>query len=227
MTIQSNIKGLKDLKKTYDEIYSSDEIKETEAFYKWIAGKFGLNGSNKKFLDIGCGTGAQLMVMEVAGGLDTFGVDISGKGIEIARMNVNGSRLAIANAEEMPFKDGSFNYIANLGSLEHFIHPDKAVREISRLVTADGQAIIMVPNVFYYKDIWAAYKTGNRLYRNQRHEIFATLKEWKNLFEENGLSITKTVKYNGISKSFVKQWFKDLLIPLTLSYHFVFICRKR
>ena len=32
MTIQSNIKGLKDLKETYDEIYSSDEIKETEAF---------------------------------------------------------------------------------------------------------------------------------------------------------------------------------------------------
>lgn len=227
MTIKSNIKDLKDLRNTYDDIYASDVIKDTEEFYKWIAAKFDFCGGNKKFLDIGCGIGAQLRVVGTFDKLDTYGVDISEKGIAVAKENVNSSRLAVANAEEMPFKDGSFDYIANLGSLEHFIHPDKAVREISRLISVDGQAVIMVPNVFFYKDIWAAYKTGDRLYRNQEHEIFATFKEWETLFKENGLLITKTIKYNGISKSYVKQWIKDLLIPLTLSYHFVFICRKR
>ncbi len=227
MTIKGNIKNLKDLKNTYEEIYSRDIIKETEEFYKWIAGKFDFHGSNKKFLDIGCGIGSQLKAIEGFDNLDTYGVDISERGIEIAIRNVNGSRFIIANAEDMPFKDRSFHYIANLGSIEHFIHPDRAVREISRLISADGQVIIMVPNTFFYKDIWAAYKTGNRLYRNQSHEIFATFKEWENLFAENGLLITKTIKYNGISKSLIKQWLKNLLIPITLSYHFLFLCKKR
>ena len=141
-----------DLSDSYDKIFEgSHRLRDTDSFYRWILKK--LNPiAHQRLLDIGCGEGI-LVDFAHKLGLISIGMDISASGIKIAQLGTGSKRFALANGENLPFGENSFDYITNIGSLEHFINPLTGVREMRRVLHPDGLAAIVLPNGYYLADI--------------------------------------------------------------------------
>lgn len=218
------------LQSEYDFLFRTDPIRDEERAYRWfaktvISEKSGL----KRLLDIACGGGfflAQVKPLLKQAAL-LAGVDISGEALRLARKECPEAKLLNGVAEFEPFKAGSFDAVTCLGSLEHFPDIPTALGEMKRIASREALIFILVPNIFWYKDLVSVLLRGERVERNQIHERFASLGEWKRLLADSGLRVKKTVKYNGIAKSGIKQLIKDVLIPERFSYHFLFICQPQ
>jgi ubiquinone/menaquinone biosynthesis C-methylase UbiE len=99
-------------------------------------------------LDIGAGLGD--LAIEIARRypqLVIIGVDISQKAIEEAgkkakNNNIENVRFEFANAHNLPFKDMTFDLIVSHGSIHHWKDPEKAFREIFRLLKPAGLAYL-------------------------------------------------------------------------------------
>ena len=63
-------------------------------------------------LDIGCGSGRDIKILESLGAKEVYGIDSSGFMIGVARKAVNKpNNLFIASIEKMPFKDNFFDVV--------------------------------------------------------------------------------------------------------------------
>ena len=105
---------------------------------------------NINFLDIGCGTG--WAIGQVANLINDkgefYGVDLSPKMIEKAKENFhdkNNFHFIEANSESIPLDDNMFDIIICTNSFHHYLHPDKAMKEIHRLLKASGKIYILDP----------------------------------------------------------------------------------
>ena len=217
--------SIQELRDFYDEEFKRSVIKDEDRAYQWMARKlFRPYAVAKKVLDVGCGGGFFLKeIRQIAA--SAFGVDLSSEALKIAAQANPKELLVQASAENLPYGDHTFDCVFCLGSLEHFSDISKALTEMKRVLRKEGWIFLMVPNLFWYKDVLSVLKTGDIGSRNQRYEFFAAPSRWKQIISEAGLKVKKEWKYNGISKSSLKQWLKDRLIPLNLSYHVIFGCR--
>ncbi len=100
------------------------------------------------FLDLGCGTGwAVCYVADLLEGQGQFtGIDISQGMIERARENA--SRLEnvhfhIASAEQLPIEDDTMDNIICTNSFHHYLHPEKALAEVYRVLKEKGRIYIL------------------------------------------------------------------------------------
>jgi ubiquinone/menaquinone biosynthesis C-methylase UbiE len=107
---------------------------------------------NVCLLDIGCGTGWALG--QAANSIDDkgtfYGVDLSEKMIEKAKENFMGREnfhFLKANAEEIPLEDNQFDIIICTNSFHHYLHPDKALKEMYRLLKTGGKLFLRDPAV--------------------------------------------------------------------------------
>jgi ubiquinone/menaquinone biosynthesis C-methylase UbiE len=190
-------------------------------------------------LDIACGLGYSLDMAEQAGAT-AFGLDISRTALEKALAENAARRVALGNGEHLPYPNKYFDYVTCLGSLEHFIHPEAGVREITRVLKPGGKAAVMLPNSHHILGIYNVYKTGGILPELQDFERFGTRVEWQALLEKGGLQVLSVHKFNhGFARVFKKGregfWyvfntlyhlFGDRWIPLNLSFSLNFICAR-
>ncbi len=161
-----------------------------------------LNVQTGKLLDVACGMGF-LLDFASQRGAAAFGLDISRVALEKAHLEDPGRRVIEGNGEFLPWPDATFDYVTCLGSLEHFIHPDRGAREISRVMKPTGKAAILLPNSHHLQAIYNVYKTGSVLPELQDFERFGTRVEWQALLEENGLKVKSVHKFNtGFSRYF-------------------------
>lgn len=93
-----------------------------------------------KVLEIGCGLGELLTCLN-QDGCQSEGVDISDYAVDICKER--GFKVQKANAEELPFEDGQFNYACSCHLLEHCDDPMKALSESLRV--AKNGVIHIVP----------------------------------------------------------------------------------
>ncbi len=213
------------LKKSYDEIYETRPIADVPEYYRWVLQKLKVE-SGKKLLDVACGLGLLLKEAEKAG-LETYGIDISSVAVEKAKENSPSSKIEEGSGEALPYPDDFFDYVTNLGSLEHFLHPEIGVQEMARVLKSKGKAAVLLPNSYWWRGIIKVLRTGDYVDQEQELERFATRNEWIRLLEENGLKVLETIKFNGYSFSWWKRFLKEILIPINLSYHFLFICQPK
>jgi ubiquinone/menaquinone biosynthesis C-methylase UbiE len=98
-------------------------------------------------LDIGCGTGWGVMeAAKRAPGGRICGVDISPGMIQAARGKIDGSQnvdFQVADAEELPYSDGSFDFVFSTFSFHHYSEPLKALGEIKRVLKKGGQVYVL------------------------------------------------------------------------------------
>ena len=187
----------------------------------------------RKLLDIGCGEG---FVLEIAQerGLSCFGIDISEAAVKRAScraLNHASRKVMVANGEALPFQNASFDYVTSIGTLEHFLHPSKGIREMARVCRDDGKLCIVVPNSFGLLYQFRIYNGTEQI-----QEKLATLNEWRSFLEAHDVEILHVGRDRG------PDIFKDLkphklvqrlllrltrFMPLSCAYQFVFICQER
>lgn len=134
-----------------------------------------------RVLDLCCGTGLLSLIAHPAGA-EIFVSDISQNNIKLACLIAQKNGIIIrgkmADAESLPFADGSFDLITCAGSLSYFEH-SKGLKEIRRVLTNGGYFICVDSlnhNLIYRFNRWLHYLKKNRtmstLLRMPTIEIF-------------------------------------------------------
>ena len=230
MVVEIEHKDVAALQVEYDKLYQEAPIRDEDRAYAWIARQiFKAHPKAASILDVACGGGHFLRQMAglFTGATCFYGIDLSREALKIARQEFPKATYALSIAEDMPFAPKSFDVVTCLGSLEHFLNIGQALAEVRRVLKPRGLFLAMVPNIMWYQDILSVLFTKNRKSRNQTHELFASLGEWKEMLQQNGFDVILSLKYNGIAQASWKQCLKDFLIPARFSYHFIFIAKLR
>jgi len=225
----------------YNRIYSGPGIRTNSAYYKWLA--YILNPKvNTKLLDVSCGEGLFLReVLEKDDSVKEFGLDISDVAISVAKLNSPNAKLMVADGQRIPFQDKQFDYVACLGSLEHYLDPELGIREIVRVAKDDAKFCIVLPNSLGIDLFFHVMKSGDNLVDDfQIIEKTATRMEWTLLLDKNGLTVENVYGSNLWPELFqegtfkvksVSKYLRRLLIkkfcPVNLAREFVFICRRK
>lgn len=118
---------------------------ETLARHQW---------DGKKVLEVGCGQGPVVNHLAPLGPSRMVGMDMSDASLRRAQEGVRelGHKtvsLFHADAERLPFADGSFDAVVSFGVLHHTPDTDGAVQEVRRVLKPGGTATVML------------YRTGN------------------------------------------------------------------
>ncbi|HET9947371.1 MAG TPA: class I SAM-dependent methyltransferase [Longimicrobiales bacterium] len=125
-------------------------------------------------LDLGCGTGAHAIRL-ARRGCRMVAVDLSLAGVRAARERFRREGLkgqfVVADAEHLPFKDGSFEVVWSSLLLHHFPKLETLPEELSRVTRR--RLVALEPNAHNFLS-WFAFNVVNRFWglslttRNQR-----------------------------------------------------------
>ncbi len=228
----------KELADFYDKKFREEGLQESRSFYRWILRLLRVE-SGERLLDVSCGVGVLNGCAEDKG-LVSHGMDFSREAVGQARENAAHSSIVLGDAQALPYPDGSFDYVTNVGSIEHYLDPAQGVQEMVRVLRDGGRACIVLPNSYFILDIiFDVMLTGRGPSHKQLLERFATRHGWQQLLKENGLVVQRVVKHNAClpdNWEDIKSYFRhpkrllslllSLFIPLNLSHSFVFICGK-
>jgi len=113
------------------------KLPAARAYYDWFFKKFfSFYRPQGLILDNGCGNG---IVGEYLPGEKMIGLDISEEMIKYARIRL--AEAHVGDSQAMPFADGTFDTVVNLSLLHHVADPERAVREIARVLKPGGVAL--------------------------------------------------------------------------------------
>ena len=100
---------------------------------------------NKKWLlDIGCGTAPMISLLKEKYPSKKYtGIDLTPRMIEVAKSkNLDNAEFIVGDAENLPFKDNSFDIIINSQSFHHYPNPQSFFNEVSRVLKPNGKLIL-------------------------------------------------------------------------------------
>jgi SAM-dependent methyltransferase len=216
----------RDVRAAYDATHARSLLRDSDRFYRMMARRIadGLRSSRAgraALLDAGSG-GGHLLREAARVGPGAFaalhGLDISRVAIRAARREAPRAILLLAEGERLPYEDRVFDAVACLGNLEHFLEPARGARELARVCRPDGTIWVLLPNSHYSGDIWRVIRTGYGPSHHQPVERFASVNEWRDFLEANGLAVDAVTPYNRF------KWWKRLL-PGNLAWHFLYRAR--
>jgi 2-polyprenyl-3-methyl-5-hydroxy-6-metoxy-1,4-benzoquinol methylase len=155
-------------------------------FYAMLARRYGRRGS--RFLEVGSGMGHLTGQLEDA--FETFGCDINHWAVKKSKEVVNKSLLQTASAQELPFRDDSFNVVIIKHIVEHLPDPQKAIEDIARVTEAGGTLILATPNLDSLLKPWKGDKWIG--YQDPTHISLKPPAEWISYIEGAGFTIKRT-----------------------------------
>jgi SAM-dependent methyltransferase len=97
--------------------------------------------TSARVLEVGCGRGGGcLYLLRYRGPRAVVGVDVSGRAIAFCRRRHRAAGLAFlqADAESLPFGDGSFDAVVNVESSHCYGSMDRFLAEVRRVLRVDG-----------------------------------------------------------------------------------------
>jgi SAM-dependent methyltransferase len=97
---------------------------------------------NRRILDVGCGTGANLEMLARFGRAE--GVDISADALAFCRAR-GLQKVRQSAAESLPYDDASFDLVTALDVIEHLDDDVAGLREMRRVLQPGGRLLIFVP----------------------------------------------------------------------------------
>jgi ubiquinone/menaquinone biosynthesis C-methylase UbiE len=167
----------------------------------------------KKVLEVGCGTGTDLLQFAKAGA-EAYAIDLSTHSVSLAqtRLKLYGvnARIQEADAEHLPFADDTFDLVYSWGVIHHTPDTETAVKEIYRVSKPGGQIRIMI----YNRHSWIALKMYVRwgLFTGKFFSSLSTI--FSRHFESPG---TKTYTRKETQKLFAG--FRNLDVRPILTYY--------
>lgn len=147
------------------------------------------NRQTGKVLDIGCGVGDFIHIMEEKG-WETTGIEPSEDAKKIARKRVKAKILAPEDIDKL--NDESQDLITMWHVLEHVDDLKTEVHHLHRLLKKGGRLVLALPNfqsfdAQYYKQFWAAYDVPRHLNHFCKRSI-------TKIFSNSGLKLKTTDK---------------------------------
>lgn len=91
-------------------------------------------------LDAGCGTG--MLLEKIPSKQRVVGIDFSREMIRIARNKIRNSNFIRVDLNGLPFKDNTFSKVFGVTILQNIKYPQRAVKEIARIVQKKGLAVL-------------------------------------------------------------------------------------
>jgi len=148
---------------------------------------------DKAVLEIGCGMGTDLLQF-ARGGARVTGVDLTPRSVELTRtrFRIYGlpGRFEVADAENLPFADASFDLVYSHGVLHHTPDTQRAIDEIHRVLQPGGTAMVML----YHKNSFN-YRVNIRIIRRL---AFALIRR--------GLPVERLSRMTGIDVDLLRQY---------------------
>jgi 2-polyprenyl-3-methyl-5-hydroxy-6-metoxy-1,4-benzoquinol methylase len=137
--------------------------------------------SDGRLLDVGCGNGDLLNIMQGLG-WKAEGVDFDPVAVEVARKN--SLTVKCGKMQEQSYPDNYFEAITMSHFIEHVHDPKESVRECHRILKPGGRLIVVTPNIG---------SLGHSLFRSSwrdldppRHLHIFSLKSFRHLAEDAG-----------------------------------------
>ena len=155
---------------------------QTQPFMSDLMGFNAYNG--KKLLEVGCGLGTDLLQF-AKGGASVTGVDLTPRSIELVEKRFSQVGLAVdaqvADAENLPFEDKTFDIVYSFGVLHHTPNTQKAIDEIYRVLKPGGQIVIML----YHKNslhVWIGTPL-HALFAPKENGQASTVEDWVRVYD--------------------------------------------
>lgn len=146
---------------------------EREQTYWWHLGRLQIissymskvvkDKSIRKIVNVGCGTGGTVDMLESFGVVDN--VDISDEAIRFMK-NRGYTRLTKVDSTKLPFKSKSYDIVGAFDVLEHIDDHDRALGEWARILKDDGAIVLTVPA---YQWLWTDHDVS--LHHKRRYTI--------------------------------------------------------
>jgi SAM-dependent methyltransferase len=111
-----------------------------------------------RILEIGCGRGAFARYLQDQGA-EVVAADFSPRAVELAR-ELGCRRSIVADIQDIPLPDQSFDLVISLETLEHVPDPDKGLQELVRVTKVGGRLLVTTPN---YLSLVGLYRLLKRL----------------------------------------------------------------
>lgn len=144
---RTEIERFEDLE-SYQELMSRPYFLYLKSQIKKRLFKFGLKG--KSILEVGAGQSIFSLVFD-----NSNLVVLTDINKRLLGQNEGSRFLVVADAEHLPFKDNSFDFVYTVGLIHHLPNQAMGLKELKRVVSSSGQIFISEPtkwslNLFYY-----------------------------------------------------------------------------
>lgn len=102
--------------------------------------KFSLDKSTlfDNCLDLGCGTGFMYEILKNSSPKSYVGIDITQDMLDVFRQKYPEANLLMAQAEDIPFEDGTFSFVTNYSFLDHLDDLSSVFSEAYRVLQSGG-----------------------------------------------------------------------------------------
>ena len=130
---------------TAGDYNNSSDGKFVEGMYDVLVEEIEKSESGK-ILDVGCGNG-NLFTLLPENKYELYGVDFSQNMIIEAKSKCKNATFSVADAEMLPFDDDSFDIVVCNASFHHYIHPDRVLEEMHRVLKDGGKLLIGDPYI--------------------------------------------------------------------------------
>ena len=228
--LENNFKSL--TKNHYDKFTFIEPNLETDKRFiennELFLGLLHLEDIKEPLIEVGCGTGKYLRLLELAGKKNILGIDISPNSLKIAGKYLKYSRLKEGDAMNLTeFKDESFKTVICAGVAHHTPVPKKVFSECARICEKNGAIIFGVyrKNSLYYYDYIIFSKAVKLIFKLKAEKFFFPMfKLWffylsGSFPDKKTLSSLVTDRYLSPVVEFftlneLKQWIKEQTLEL-------------
>jgi len=147
---------------------------------------------NSKILDLGCGTGDQLKILDKYN-FDCYGLDPAPSIVEIAKKKLKSEdKIKLGTAQKIPFKDNYFDFVLMIEVLRYFDLGDinKAIKETHRVLKPGGKIFSTFVNKWSL-DFFYIFQNVRRLIKKSSFDNinpycqFFDPKKVKNIYKKN------------------------------------------
>lgn len=148
----------------------------------------------KRLIDLGCGDGAVLFMLEKKGllrGLEVYGCDLSQERLDRLHGSLPFVNLVHGNAVNLTqFKDGYFDFVICSQVIEHVEDDDALLHEIHRLLNLGGGLYISSVIKKWYG--WWIYRNNGKIVCDPTHvREYASKEVFEELLIKNGFKPVK------------------------------------